>query len=514
MTQGHVLGGAGHLASEQRLSPVTLRRKSELGASIPEARSTELRGTSAWGFARILRATPLLWVIGILPFCTPLWIVYSFLKDRCWKHLRNPAVAGWFAIAVCQCLSTIINWGNTTEGLGSLLYRFLSAPISGWVFLGMLIALGKQIPFYDDDRLAKGVVLLGLHLLCLGLPLLLAGTIFGITDLQWLTPVGHLIPPSLPSAQFEFTAQFLIPDDFVGQTMPRLVLFYPWPTCLGFAGAAILFISLTICRRSAIRIAGICGGIFGVLASTSRAAIVGTIGGLVVFAVLQMPRRKRPMAILCIVTAVLLCVCAPLLFRTDPAGLVLGTKDDVSALRQDSSSARQALYDESYTRFERHPYLGYGWQGDILQDTIPLPIGSHSTIYGLLYTGGVVTLLPFLFVAIALGIQLLQNAHAGGQREHAAVGIYIVLIVMCYGECLFSFAVPVFFAFLWIGGGLRSRTPRVGAAESATGAAWQGHLLGQGSGGHASLLFVESLASKSGTCGCTVCSEIHGAVSP
>jgi hypothetical protein len=487
MIQGHVLGFAGQAANGPRPYSGILRPEVEPDACRSEVRASEQRWTSAWGFAWILKATPLLWVSGILAFCSPLWIVYSFLKRRCWKHLRDSAVAGWFAIAVFQGLSTIINWGNTTEGLSTLLYRFLSAPISGWVFLGMLIALGKQIRFDDDGRLAQGAVVLGLYLLCLGLPLLLIGTIFGITDLQWLTPVGHLIPSSLPSAQFEFTAQFLIVDDFVGQTIPRLVLFYPWPTCLGFAGAAILFISLTVSRRRALRITGVCGGIFGVMASTSRAAIVGTIAGMIVFGVLQRPRKKRPIAILGIVTAVLLCMCAPLLFQTDSASLILGTKDHVSALRQDSSSARQALYDESYERFKRAPYLGYGWQGNILQDTIPLPIGSHSTIYGLLYTGGVLTLVPFLFAAVALGLKLLQNARTGSREEHSAFCIYIVLIVMCYGECIFSFALPVFFAFLWIGAGLRKRTPdhdtfptQSSAGESNKETVLQGHLLGRG----------------------------------
>jgi hypothetical protein len=483
MIQGHVLGVAVRPANGwQRNAGVPRPEVDPHACSSAEPLSEQRR--SAWGFAWILKATPLLWVSGLLAFCSPLWIVYSFLKDRCWKQLRDPAVAGWFAIAAFQGLSTIINWGNTTEGLGTLIYRFLSAPISGWVFLGMLIALGKQIRFNDDERLAKAAVQLGLYLLCLGLPLLLIGTAFGITDLQWLTPVGHLIPSSLPSAQFGFTAQFLIVDDFVGQTVPRLVLFYPWPTCLGFAGAAILFISLTKSRRRAISFAGICGGVFGVLASTSRAAIVGTIAALVVFGVLQRPQRKRLIAILGIVTAVLLCMCAPLLFQTDPAGLILGTKDHVSALRQDSSSARQALYDESYKRFKRAPYLGYGWQGDILQDTIPLPVGSHSTIYGLLYTGGLLTLVPFLFAVAALGLQLLQNARTGTRGEHAAFCIYIVLIVMCYGECIFSFAIPVFFAFLWIGGGLRKQMPDVHPARSPAGepdkeSVPQGHLLGR-----------------------------------
>jgi len=408
------------------------------------------------GFAFILGYTPLLWLAGLLPFCTPLMLVVSFIRQCCWKHLKDPAVSGWFLIAASQMLSTSLAWSETAEGVGQLFYRFLSAPVSGWIFLGMLVAVGKELKL-GSDRLSRAVAMLGLYILVLGAPLLIVGRYSGITDLEWLTPIGHLIPSSLPSAQFEFTAQFLIPDDFVGQTMPRLVLFYPWPTCLGFAGATIFFICLTR-KRGFLTYAGASGGAFATLASTSRAAVLGTLIGVVVYAILRLPQGKRPFVVLGIITTLLVCLCLPMAFLTDPLTLIQETAQSVSGLRQDSSDAREQLYAETRRQIAKYPYLGHGWQGDILEDTIPLNIGSHSTIYGLLYTGGVLTLVPFVLTALIAGSKIFSNAVRGSNREQAALSIFIVLMVMCFGECIYSFAIPVFFSFLWIGSCLGART--------------------------------------------------------
>jgi O-antigen ligase len=101
-------------------------------------------------------------------------------------------------------------------------------------------------------------------------------------------------------------------------------------------------------------------------------------------------------------------------------------------------------------QFHQEPILGHGWQGDILDPYIPLNIGSHSTIYGLLYTGGVVTLAAYVLAVLALGARLLRMARRKG-RCQAALSIFIVVIIMSYGECIYSFGIPLFFAFGWMG---------------------------------------------------------------
>lgn len=406
-------------------------------------------------FSRLLKYTPLLWASGLLPLLAPLVIVAIFFRDRCWKHLKDPAVGGWFAVGVVQMFATLMNWSETTDGFATYVYRCLSAPISGWFVIGILTAIGKELSC-DVPKILRGGALVGLYILILGVPVFAIGIMFGITDLAWLTPVGYLIPSSLPSAQFEFTAVLLSADDFVGQTLPRLVLFYPWPTCLGFSGAAIFFMSLVQSKKG-WRILGLCGGLFAVVASTSRAAVVGTLLGLVAFWILRIERGDRAIVAFSILTIVLICLSAPMLFGVDPISLLDETAGGVSALRQDSSSARDLLYKETYRQFETKPYLGHGWQGENLEDTIPLPIGSHSSIYGLLYTGGIITLIPFVVTVALLGGRLVHRAVIGGGLEQTALCVFVVLIVMCYGECIFSFGVPVFFAFLWIGAGLGNR---------------------------------------------------------
>lgn len=419
-----------------------------------QPRHSKIPFADRW-FKFIIRATPLLWLSGLLALVTPFVIVVSFARRKFCRHISDPAICGWLLIAGMQAISTVINWAQAGEEPSVLLYRFLSAPVSGWVFIAALLAIGKEMGRSARD-LNRSVGILGIYVLCLGPALLCAGTLLGITDFEFLTPMGHLIPSNLPSAQFEFTAQFFIPDDFVGKTQPRVVLFYPWPTCLGFAGAAIVFISLSL-RRSAFKVFAILGGAFGVVASTSRAASLGTLVAFCLFSLVRLPTRKKAFALPGAALLCLLLLFLPAIFNINMSDVVTESQHAISSLREDSSSGRKALYKETVNRVSEAPVIGHGWQGEILEDTIPLNIGSHSTFYGLLYTGGILTFAPFLFTSLVVLHRLLTNAPGRPQAE-TAFCIFVVLIIMSYGECIYSFAIPVFFAFLWIGTGLDART--------------------------------------------------------
>jgi hypothetical protein len=400
-------------------------------------------------FVWLLLYTPVLWICGALSFFAIFCSLWPFRKPRLWKACLDPVILAWFGIGAVQMLATTLAWAyHTADGPSSLLYRFCSAPVSGWLLIAALLALGKHFHLASPAT-ARAVSMLGIYFVGLGLPLLILAQVLHLTELQWLTPIGHLIPPGLPAARFQFTAQFLVEDEFAGSVLPRIILFYPWATCVGMAGAAVFFISLSQ-PKSLLSWAGRIGGIFGLLASYSRGAIVSAVLGLVVYLLFSIPRRRAVIASVFAVTGVMVVFYALLVFGKAPTDLVKDASGSVSGLREQSSNARDLLYAETYSRFVKSPYFGYGWQGDILDDYIPLPIGSHSTVYGLLYTGGVLTFAVYAIAVLLLGFRLLTTARYG-PKYRAALSIFIVLIVMSYGECIFSFATPVAFVFFWLG---------------------------------------------------------------
>ena len=129
----------------------------------------------------------------------------------------------------------------------------------------------------------------------------------------------------------------------------------------------------------------------------------------------------------------------------------------VDAARSGSSMARELIYEKSWEGFLELPIVGHGWIGESVHKTENLPIGSHSTVYGLLYTGGALT---FGMFALALGTTLVATARAAVGPDQsgagrAALGLALTLLVFCRYEMLFSFTLPCLFLFTWIGGALR-----------------------------------------------------------
>ena len=96
-----------------------------------------------------------------------------------------------------------------------------------------------------------------------------------------------------------------------------------------------------------------------------------------------------------------------------------------------------------------------------MAQNVPTVVGSHSSFYGPLFTGGVLTVIA---VAIALGVTLALFAWRGffgGRRQAAACGIVLSLIVVAYSETLYSFGLPCMVIFLYLGSVVRTGWPRM-----------------------------------------------------
>ena len=146
----------------------------------------------------------------------------------------------------------------------------------------------------------------------------------------------------------------------------------------------------------------------------------------------------------------------------DPIQKIKEVQDSVNGARAGSSLARELIYEKSWEGFLQSPIIGHGWIGDSVHRKETLPIGSHSTIYGLAYTGGLPTLAAFLFAMsmtlLALAWRFLRLAYDDPRRSSVLVGLGLALCLAAYCryEALFNLTLPCLFLFTWIGACLKS----------------------------------------------------------
>jgi hypothetical protein len=109
------------------------------------------------------------------------------------------------------------------------------------------------------------------------------------------------------------------------------------------------------------------------------------------------------------------------------------------------------------------PIIGHGWIGESVHLKEVLPIGSHSTVYGLLYIGGIPSFFTFVVAMLltftALGQRLLSSRANDPRRTRILVGLGLTLCLTMYCpyEALFSLTLPCLLLFTFIGGCLRAK---------------------------------------------------------
>lgn len=398
-----------------------------------------------------LRWTPLLWLAGLLAPAGA-----ALLGSLAWRRWpRDPAVGAiaglWIAVGAAQAFAAFVNAWLAGDALLGTLRNLLSFGVLGWLFAGLGVAVGHAYGL-ANAWVIRTVAWLGLWVLVLGAFALAVAGLTGQGALVFRTPLAYLLPDS-PAAQFYFGIIFYSTEYSFGDGAARLTLFFPWPTALAMGGVTVAAISLRD-RSWVWRCVGMAGGMVGVVFSWSRIGLAAFALVMSVEAFLRLDRLGRSL----VVALLPLGLFALLASGLNPVERALGARAAVDAARSGSSEARALIYEKSWEGFLESPIVGHGWIGPSVHPTENLPIGSHSTLYGLAYTGGALTLGAF---ALALGATLLATARAALLgRDPTGAGrtafcLALTLLVFSPYEMLFSFSLPCLFLFAWIGGALR-----------------------------------------------------------
>lgn len=440
---------------------------------------TNTNDTARTRVALYIRLTPLLWATGLL-VPVGMGLCASLAAGRRSREVfRTRLLWAWWAVGSLQAVSVVLNWAGSTHDVAFLAHKLVSATVIGWFLLGLALAVGRA---YDlaSPQLVRSVAQLGLALFALAV--LCIGTFYvtGRESVEVLSPVGYLFPPDIPAVTDFFTMHFFTTEHYGGVQVVRLALFYPWAVMLGFAGIAVFFISL---HDKAIkwRILGMSGGLVALAGSESRAAIAAFVVVCIVFHLLRLhflDHGAVALAGMCVLFLAVQLVGVQGL-KELPGALV----GQVGSMRRDSSDSRRMVYEESWNGFLRSPVIGQGWPGENVAD-YGLTIGTHSTIYGVLYTGGLLTFVPLCFALALTSLAVLTTTGPNARVHRSAVVIMLSLLALLYSEGIYCFVAPALFSFWWIGGALRGKqmavTQPVIRVYRVTGRHWP-ELLEQGS---------------------------------
>lgn len=407
-------------------------------------------------FHLFLKSVPYVWCLGILTPLAALMLIRMAAERWPRGMLINLVVFSWFAIGASQFVAAFLN-GIALDNIGKGLASCLGFGVTGWIFGGLAIAVGAAHGL-GGARSVRATTWLGGYILILA-TIAAVARMAGLHALYLAPTPAQLFLPKSPSVQFYASTLVFQTEETLGEASTRLILFFPWATGLGLGGLAIAFIS-TLERDFRWRLIGFAGGAVGVVFSWSRIAIATLVGVGAILAFFRLPRLWR----LAVAGLLLVMLFVLALDGINPFAQVSDARSVANQARAGSSLARDLIYQKSWEAFLQSPIIGYGWVGESVHRIETLPIGSHSTIYGLLYTGGLPTFLAFAvamlitFVAILWRV-LTCDSGASSRRNELLVGLGLVLCLAAYCpyEALYNLTLPCLFLFTWIGGCLDVR---------------------------------------------------------
>jgi hypothetical protein len=423
-------------------------------------------GRLVHALVKVIRWSPLLWLGGLLyPGLAALLVAIAC------KRWPRPALLSlicclWIGVGVAQAIASLLN-GIVVGDLALGLRNAVSFTVLGWLIAGLAMAVGASSG-YRGERLAAMVNPLAVYTLVLGVPALLLSW-SGVPEMAFTTPV-QMLAGGGEAVRFYTQALFFVRESTLSEVTTRLCLMYPWAPALGIGSVGLGLICSRVGHRG-WRWAGWAGSALGVVFSWGRLAMGCALAVAALMLLLRLPAWVRAVAVLVGGCLLLLAY----LNGFDAVGSVVDTQAAVGAARSGSSMARSLIYEASWAGFLNSPWIGNGWVGESVHPIEHLPIGSHSTVFGLLYTGGVPVFSAFVaamsVTLAAIGIAALNTRDPEHRKDLAvAFCLWTVLCLASFYESLYSLTLPCFFFFVWIGATLAHRPAiaRAGVAAHAS----------------------------------------------
>ena len=252
------------------------------------------------------------------------------------------------------------------------------------------------------------------------IPIAYAAYYLNLPGIVYSSPIERLIQngPIFHNVGF-YTSDY-------GVNNVRLFLFTPWCPALALVSNVYFFMVLQESNKT-WRYIGIVGAIAMNIVSLSRAGLV-TLPAVFIM-IWSWRNLTRPEIQ---ITAGIVSFIAGI-FSTTLTNAATEFVDTFYSSRADSSRVRAALQRVAIDAWKEAPIWGHGTQKPGPPVLANLPIGSHHTWVGLLYTKGLVGFLALLLPVLCSFLDLLIKARQSKIAE-TALSILLVLIFFSFGE--------------------------------------------------------------------------------
>ena len=345
-----------------------------------------------------------------------------------------PIAWAWLAAMLIIELALIVGHFNYDLGMGQVIKSS-----SHWFRTWGIFAI---FPLVGHLQIRPQIIYRAVCILCLqGLILICLGT---ITSLINAPEVSYISPLIVSGGDIEHY-QVIPIQNVIGA---RLHLFAPWETALGMA-ANIYFLFACQERNKIWRGIGIIGSLAMIVMPLSRLALVCL--PFVFISVWFLTNFLRPWIQL---TSSVLCFFGGLIAVNIIDGLesLAGVINSIRKTSYSSSRTRSLIYKMTLQRWrDEAPIWGHALNAEKGPGALAhMPIGSHQTWYGLLYTHGLVGFIPFLLMVVWSFVDLVIKAQQDAEAR-LALGILIVIVMSSFTDNIQLFAYMYWAGLLTIG---------------------------------------------------------------
>ena len=345
-----------------------------------------------------------------------------------------PVAWAWLGAMSIVELALIVGHFNYDLGIGQIIKSS-----SHWFRTWGIFAI---FPLVGHLNIRPQIIYRAICILCLqGLILICLGT---VTSLINAPEVSYVSPLIVSGGDIEHY-QVIPIQNAIGS---RLHLFAPWETALGMA-ANIYFLFACQEKNKIWRWIGIVGSILMIVTPLSRLAIVCL--PFVFITVWFLTNFLRPWVQL---TSSVFCFLGGLIAVNIIEGLEWfeRTINSIRKTSYSSSRTRSLIYDMTLERWrDEAPIWGHALNAEKGPGALAhMPIGSHQTWYGMLYTHGLVGFIPFVIVMVWSLLDLLIKAQQDAEAR-LALSILIVILLSSFTDNIQLFAYMYWAGLLMIG---------------------------------------------------------------
>ncbi len=354
------------------------------------------------------------------------WVLGGYLVYKIWLQTESLSPKRKISIpwitwlwGICALITLVATYVGITDfklGINPLLRSIL-----GWLTSTAVIPLFMLGGCLNirTKLIYRAVCILCLQSL-IAIPIAYAAYYMNLPAILYTNPIGRLIQ----NGPIFYEVGFYFSD--YGVDNVRLFLFTPWCPALGLVSNVYFFMVLQESNKI-WRYIGIVGAIAMNIVSLSRAALVTLPIVLILIWVLK--NFSRPTVQ---ITAGIVSFIAGI-FSTPITNGATEFVDTFYSSRADSSRVRAALQRIGIEAWKEAPIWGHGTQKPGPPVLANLPIGSHHTWVGLLYTKGLVGFIALLLPVLCSFIDLLIKADESKIAE-TALSILLVLMSFSFGE--------------------------------------------------------------------------------